>query len=241
MINIFEVFSKSFTDYRNNFFKTSLLSLVIFGFYEGSFYTYMPMDIFKYFVTGVNTFDLRFLLGIIVTFLIGSVIIFGVYDYFLRISRQETYGFIVLKGKHNLKTTVFLLIAAYILIIILLFLMPFLFGKIEIIRGRNPYLHEYAVIITDFIPVFAALFYSFIFFVIIDNPEYSVRKIIGEYFSLFRFIDIFNIIILYITFALLKYTAELTRGFFYIFFIPLLFLFLANYYNELYFRKNVKL
>ena len=164
--------------------------------------------------------------------------VFGVYDYFLRISRHETYGFIVLRKNSNLKITAFFLIAGYFLTAVLIFLMSVFSLKEKIITGVNIYLDEYMIILYDFIPGLIILFYSLVFFIIIDNPLYSVWEIIREYLLLFRFADIFNTVILCVIFALLKYTADITRGITYIFLIPILFFFLANYYNELYFRKN---
>ena len=99
--------------------------------------------------------------------------------------------------------------------------------------------NEYIKIIVDFIPMFVILFYSLIFFIIIDNPHYNVWEVIRESILLFRFPDILNMTALFILFALLKYAADLTRGIAYLVLIPMLFLFMANYYNEIYLRKNL--
>ena len=104
--------------------------------------------------------------------------------------------------------------------------------------GKNIYLNEYIKIIIDFIPLFVILFYSLVFFIIIDNPHYNVWEIIRESILLFRLPDILNMTALFILFALLKYAADLTRGLAYLVLIPMLFLFMANYYNELYLRRN---
>ena len=239
MINIFEVLSKAFDDYKNNFFKVSVLCLLMYWFYERRFYIYTPMDIFALSNSGDNLFMLKFILSSIITLLFGSIIIFGVYDYFLKISRRETYGFVLLRKNHNLTITGIFLIIGYFMLTAVLFFMVFIYSKENTIAGGNIYLSRYTGIIIDFIPLFIILFYSLVFFIIIDNPHYNIWGVIREGIFLFRFADIFNLAALYILFALLKYAADLTRGIAYIFLIPMLFLFMANYYNELYLRKNL--
>ena len=93
MINIFEVLSKTFDDYKNNFFKASVLCLIIYWFYERGFYIYSPLDFFAYTASGDSFFTLRFILSSIITLLLGSILIFGVYDYFLKISRTNVCKF----------------------------------------------------------------------------------------------------------------------------------------------------
>ena len=239
MINIFEILSKTFDDYKNNFFKSSVLCLIIYWFYERRFYIYSPLDFFIHSASGDGFFTLRFILSSIITLLLGSILIFGVYDYFLKISRRETYGFIVLKRNYNLTITGIFLMIGYFLTAGLLFCMMLIFSNREVIMGENIYLNRYIEIIVDFIPLFIILFYSLVFFIIIDNPHYNVWGVIREGILLFRFSDIFNIAVMYILFALLKYAADLTRGIAYLVLIPMLFLFMANYYNEIYLRKNL--
>ena len=238
MINIFEVFSKTFDDYKNNFFKASLLCLIMYWFFERGSMIYTPLEFFMYSTSGDSFFTLRFILSSLITLLLGSILIFGVYDYFLKISRNENYGFIILRKNYNLTITGIFLIIGYFLSVVMLFVMAFVFpDRGAAVRG-NIYINQYIEIIMDFIPLFVILFYSFVFFVIIDNSHYNVWEVIRESVLLFRFIDIFNIAVLYIFFALLKYAADMTRGIAYIFLVPMLFLFMANYYNELYLRKN---
>ena len=116
--------------------------------------------------------------------------------------------------------------------------MMLIFSNTGINTGENIYLNQYIEIIVDFIPLFIILFYSLVFFIIIDNPHYNVWEVIRESILLFRFPDILNMTALFILFALLKYAADLTRGLAYLVLIPMLFLFMANYYNELYLRRN---
>ena len=238
MINIFEVLSKTFDDYKNNFFKASVLCLIIYWFYERGFYIYSPLDFFAYTASGDSFFTLRFILSSIITLLLGSILIFGVYDYFLKISRNETYGFIMLRKNYNLTITGIFLMIGYFLTAAVFFFMMFVFSNGTALTGKNIYLNEYIKIIVDFIPLFVILFYSLVFFIIIDNPHYNVWEIIRESILLFRFPDILNMTALFILFALLKYAADLTRGLAYLVLIPMLFLFMANYYNELYLRRN---
>ena len=238
MINIFEVLSKTFDDYKNNFFKASVLCLIIYWFYERGFYIYSPLDFFAYTASGDSFFTLRFILSSIITLLLGSILIFGVYDYFLKISRRETYGFIMLRKNYNLTITGIFLMIGYLLTTLLFFFMMFAFSNRAVFAGENIYLNEYIKIIVDFIPLFVILFYSLVFFIIIDNPRYNVWEVIRESILLFRFPDILNMTALFILFALLKYAADLTRGLAYLVLIPMLFLFMANYYNELYLRRN---
>ena len=238
MINIFEVLSKSFDDYKKNFFKASVLCLIIYWFYERRFYVYSPLDFLAYTASGDSFFTLKFILSSIITLLLGSILIFGVYDYFLKISRRETYGFIMLRKNYNLTITGIFLMIGYFLTSLLFFFMMFAFSNGAEFTGENIYLNEYIKIIVDFIPLFVILFYSLVFFIIIDNPHYNVWEVIWESILLFRFSDMLNMIVLFILFALLKYAADLTRGLAYLILIPMLFLFMANYYNELYLRRN---
>ncbi len=238
MINIFEVLSKAFDDYKNNFFKASVLCLIIYWFYERRFYIYSPLDFLAYTASGDSFFTLRFILSSIITLLLGSILIFGVYDYFLKISRRETYGFIMLRKNYNLTITGIFLMIGYLLTTLLFFFMMFAFSNRAVFAGEYIYLNEYIKIIVDFIPLFVILFYSLVFFIIIDNPRYNVWEVIRESILLFRFPDILNMTALFILFALLKYAADLTRGLAYLVLIPMLFLFMANYYNELYLRRN---
>ena len=238
MINIFEVLSKAFEDYKNNFFKASVLCLIIYWFYERRFYVYSPLDFLAYTASEDSFFTLKFILSSIITLLLGSILIFGVYDYFLKISRRETYGFIMLRKNYNLTITGIFLMIGYFLTTLLFFFMMFVFSNGAAFTGENVYLNEYIKIIVDFIPLFVILFYSLVFFIIIDNPHYNVWEVIRESILLFRFPDILNMAVLFILFALLKYAADLTRGLAYLILIPMLFLFMANYYNELYLRRN---
>ncbi len=238
MINIFEVLSKSFDDYKKNFFKASVLCLIIYWFYERRFYVYSPLDFLAYTASGDSFFTLKFILSSIITLLLGSILIFGVYDYFLKISRRETYGFIMLRKNYNLTITGIFLMIGYFLTSLLFFFMMFAFSNGAAYVGENIYLNEYIKIIVDFIPLFVILFYSLVFFIIIDNPHYNVWEVIWESILLFRFSDMLNMTVLFILFALLKYAADLTRGLAYLILIPMLFLFMANYYNELYLRRN---
>ena len=196
------------------------------------------MDFLAYTASGDSFFTLRFILSSIITLLLGSILIFGVYDYFLKISRRETYGFIMLRKNYNLTITGIFLMIGYFLTSLLFFLMMFAFSNGAAYVGENIYLNEYIKIIVDFIPLFVILFYSLVFFIIIDNPHYNVWEVIWESILLFRFSDMLNMTVLFILFALLKYAADLTRGLAYLILIPMLFLFMANYYNELYLRRN---
>ena len=149
MINIFEVLSKTFDDYKNNFFKASVLCLIIYWFYERGFYIYSPLDFFAYTASGDSFFTLRFILSSIITLLLGSILIFGVYDYFLKISRNETYGFIMLRKNYNLTITGIFLMIGYFLTAAVFFFMMFVFSNGTALTGKNIYLNEYIKIINN--------------------------------------------------------------------------------------------
>lgn len=243
MINIFEVLGKTFYDYKNNFLKVLLVGAAAFILYDTAL---IPIFTTLFSTIGVSFFSVVWLflsvlnpytlISLAISLLLLYYGLYGVYDYFLRMSRDEIIGkIIILKKNLNIKASIIFITLGYIILIFTLYHSNSMINVLTEM-GVNP---KVSYNLLSFYPIFITLVYSIIIYVLIDNPNQSILGVTMMYISLFKFSDLLSLFLLYILFSTLNYLAHLSRGSLYIIFIPYLLLVMTNYYNELYLRRRI--
>lgn len=152
------------------------------------------------------------LIGEVIGFLISSLLILGMYSYFLKVSRNET-----VKWDELFSKTKYFLPALLITLLCTIFIG--LWTLLLIIPG-----------------IIAALGYSQVYFVKLDNPDMEVMDVLKKSKELMNGhkMDYFVLQLSFIGWAIL---GALTFGILYFWLIPYMSVTEANFYNEL-IKKN---
>lgn len=152
-------------------------------------------------------------IGNIISVIISGLIGFGTISYFLKISRNESVTYKELFSKTNM-------FWSYIAIALLVGLFTMLWSLLFIIPG-----------------IIAAMSYSLVYYIKLDNPELSAIEVIGKSKEIMRGHK-WDFFVLNLSFLGWGILGIFTLGILYLWLVPYMQVTYANFYNKLKEEKN---